>query len=263
MHEQRCGTKVVGLFPAGGKAKRISPLPCSKEIFPLGFLPPGSSGDRRPKVAGHYLLEKMLFAGAELAYILLRMGKWDIPQYFAGGSLVGMPLAYVTVESSRGVPFTLDLAYPFIHDADVLFGFPDILFQPEDAFVRLLNRLSETDAELVLGLFPAHQPHKVDMVELDSKGRITKIVIKPSLTNLLYTWLIAAWKPAFTMFLHEFVTNHHGRIEESDDHETYFGHVITAAIADDVPIDKVIFEDGWYLDIGSPEDLAQACRLLS
>jgi glucose-1-phosphate thymidylyltransferase len=262
MFEQRCGTKVVGLFPAGGKGKRISPLPCSKEIFPLGFLPQGSSGDRRPKVAGHYLLEKMLLAGAESAYILLRRGKWDIPQYFADGSMLGMPLAYVTVESSRGVPFTLDLAYPFVRDADVLFGFPDILFQPEDAFAQLLNRMSETGAELVLGLFPAHQAHKVDMVELDSKGRITTIVIKPERTNLLYTWLIAAWKPAFTRFLHEFVTKHSSSTESSE-HELYFGHVITAAIADAVPMEKVIFEDGWYLDIGTPEDLAQACRLLS
>jgi glucose-1-phosphate thymidylyltransferase len=264
MHEcSFVNTKIVGLFPAGGKATRLSPLPCSKEIFPIGFLPSGSIGGRRPKVAGHYLLEKMRLAGAELAYIVLRHGKWDIPQYFSDGSIIGMRLAYVLINSTQGVPFTLDQAYPFTRDANVLFGFPDILFQPEDAFTRLLQHQSETGAELVLGLFPAHHAHKVDMVELDSEGRITKIVIKPNQTNLLYTWLIAVWTPVFTRFLHEFVTNHPSSTKSSDEHEIYFGHVITAAISDDVPMEWVIFEDGWYLDIGTPEDMAQACRLLS
>ena len=28
---------VVGLIPASGQATRIAPLPCSKELFPIGF----------------------------------------------------------------------------------------------------------------------------------------------------------------------------------------------------------------------------------
>lgn len=28
---------MIGLIPAAGKAKRLQPLPCSKEIFPVGF----------------------------------------------------------------------------------------------------------------------------------------------------------------------------------------------------------------------------------
>ncbi|MEO1560926.1 MAG: dTDP-glucose pyrophosphorylase, partial [Cyanobacteria bacterium J06632_19] len=28
---------VIGLIPAGGKATRISPLPLSKELYPVGF----------------------------------------------------------------------------------------------------------------------------------------------------------------------------------------------------------------------------------
>jgi hypothetical protein len=30
-------TELVGLIPATGLAKRISPLPSSKELFPVGF----------------------------------------------------------------------------------------------------------------------------------------------------------------------------------------------------------------------------------
>ena len=71
--------EVIGLLPAGGEAKRIAPLPCSKELFPIGFRPVGEQGELRPKVACHYLLEKMSLAGIGKVYIILRKGKWDIP----------------------------------------------------------------------------------------------------------------------------------------------------------------------------------------
>jgi glucose-1-phosphate thymidylyltransferase len=51
---------VIGLIPAGGQATRIAPLPCSKELFPLGFSSMNSGQGMRPKVVCHYLLEKMI-----------------------------------------------------------------------------------------------------------------------------------------------------------------------------------------------------------
>ena len=52
---------VVGLIPAAGRAERLGPLPCSKELLPIGFreTPRGPA----PKVAGHYLLERFRAAG--------------------------------------------------------------------------------------------------------------------------------------------------------------------------------------------------------
>ncbi len=34
---ERKESDVIGLIPAGGQAKRLSPLPCSKELYPIGF----------------------------------------------------------------------------------------------------------------------------------------------------------------------------------------------------------------------------------
>ena len=77
--------ELIGLLPAGGKAERLQPLPCSKEIYPIGFRL--KDGDRgvRPKVVCHYLLEKMRSAGVTKAHIVLREGKWDIPAYLGNG----------------------------------------------------------------------------------------------------------------------------------------------------------------------------------
>lgn len=252
---------IVGLLPAGGTAARISPLPCSKEIFPIGCHSPESHLGLRPKATAHYLIEKMQFAGAQKAYFILRDGKWDIPAYFGDGGMVGLPLGYLMMGLPYGVPFTLDQAYPFVGDATVLFGFPDILFQPGDAFARLLNRQAETRADLVIGLFPAHQAHKMDMVELDPNGRVLGITIKPRQTHLRYTWIIAVWGPRFSDFMHEFVVlRKKNQPYEQGQRELYLGDVIQAAIQAGERVENVVFGDGRYIDIGTPEDLAAAVQ---
>lgn len=197
---------VVGLVPAGGKASRLSPLPFSKELYPVGFRSVDESGAMRPKVVCHYLLERMSFAAITKAYMIIRKGKWDLPGYLMDGKMLNMHLAYLMMDLPFGVPYTLDQAYPFVRDDVVAFGFPDIIFQPNDAFVRLLARQTESDADMVLGLFTADHPHKVDMVDQEADGRICGIQIKPDCTDLHYTWLIAVWTPNFTHFMHEYVT---------------------------------------------------------
>src|SRR6266852_4220551 len=154
--------EVVGLLPAGGQATRIAPLPCSKELYPIGFRHVDGGRSVRPKVVCHYLLEKMRLAGISKTYIVLREGKWDIPAYLGDGTMLDMHLAYLLIRQSPGVLYTLDQAYPFVQDALVAFGFPDIIFRSDDAFLRLLARQTATKADLVLGLFPAGQPQKWD-----------------------------------------------------------------------------------------------------
>jgi glucose-1-phosphate thymidylyltransferase len=64
--------EIVGIVPAAGQATRISPLPCSKELYPIA-LRRGQSG-ARPKVVSHYLFEHMRQAGIRKAYVILREG---------------------------------------------------------------------------------------------------------------------------------------------------------------------------------------------
>lgn len=71
-----------------------------------------------------------------------------------------MNLGYLIVRLLFGVPYTLDQAYPFVQNALVALGFPDILFQPDDTFKRLLARLAASKADVVLGVVPFDQPQK-------------------------------------------------------------------------------------------------------
>src|SRR5688572_29373642 len=144
-------SQVVGLVPAAGSGKRIAPLPCSKELFPIGVQL--TNGKPRAKVISHYLLEKYRMAGITTAYFVLREGKWDIPAYFGDGAMLDMHLAYLVISDSCGPPDTLNRAYPFVQNKLIAFGFPDILFTPNDVFKQLLERQMSTNADLVLGLY--------------------------------------------------------------------------------------------------------------
>jgi glucose-1-phosphate thymidylyltransferase len=258
MAAEESAAELIGLIPAGGHATRISPLPCSKELLPIGFHDE-SAGNSRPKVVSQYLLEKMRFAGISKAYFVLRRGKWDIPAYFGDGSALDLELAYLVLEQSFGVPFTLDQAYPFVRRATVAFGFPDILFDDEDGFAKLLERHSRGEMDVTLGLFPANHPFsKEDRVEFDHTGKVSQLILRPSESHLPYSWAIAVWNPGFTQFLHEYTAAKRPTAAEMP--ELSAGHAIQAAIEAGLRVSGLIIGEAPYLDIGTPEGLKRAIQ---
>jgi glucose-1-phosphate thymidylyltransferase len=251
--------EVIGLLPAAGQATRVAPLPCSKELFPIGFSSAPDGRNIRPKVAAHYLLETMRRAGITKVYIVLRKGKWDIPGYFGDGSMLDINLAYLIMGSSLGPPYTLDQAYPFVENKLVAFGFPDIIFEIQDAFTRLLKRQSQTGADAVLALFPAHRSSEVDMIDLNRQGQVRSISIKPRHTNLFYTWSLAIWTPAFSLFMHRYLRFAKPK-RMPKQLEISVGQVFQAAIRSGLHFDSVAFDDDTWVDIGTPDDLVKATR---
>ena len=249
---------VIGLIPAAGYATRLSPLPCSKELYPIGLHPDPDGNGARPKVVSHYLLEKMRLAGIEQAYFILRDGKWDIPAYFRDGGSIDMHLGYLLVTVPYGVPYTLDQAYPFVRHARVALGFPDILFSPDDAFATLLAHQAKRGADVVLGLFPAGEPSTMDMVAVDTTGAIKQIVIKPRQSDLKHTWGIAVWSPTFTEFMHSWLRDR--STSDAAKTELYIGEVIQHGINAGLKVEGIMVSQRPYLDIGIPENLARALR---
>ncbi|MFM7426731.1 MAG: NDP-sugar synthase [Elainella sp.] len=216
-----------------------------------------AAGQLKPKPVGQYLLENMRRAGIQRAFWILRPGKWDIPAHFGDGASLDMRLAYLTVHVAHGVPYTLNQALPFVEEAVIALGFPDILFQPDDAYVRLLVRLQTGQADVVLGLFPTVQPWKVGMVEVDATGLVRQIIEKPAQSELNYMWAIAVWRPSFSQFLQNYVQHH------TPTTELPIGNVIQAGLAAGLRVEAEIFAEGSYLDVGTPDDLAAAIRQLT
>ena len=117
-------SEIVGLIPAAGRATRLAPIPCSKELLPVGFQSAADGAAGRPKPVSQYLLERMRLGGATKVFFIARPGKWDIADYYGDGSRLGLHLGYLHVGAPWGPPFTLAQATPFIGDANVVFGFP-------------------------------------------------------------------------------------------------------------------------------------------
>lgn len=259
--------EVIGLLPAAGQARRIAPLPLSKELYPIGFRYCDENQNLRPKVVCHYLLEKMHLAGITKAYIILREGKWDIPQYLGDGAMIDIKLGYLMMNLPFGVPYTLDQAYLFVKEAIVALGFPDIIFWPDDVFTKLLARLAASEADVVLGLFPTERSDKAGMVDFDQEGLVRLIKEKPKQTDLQYMWGAAVWTPVFTSFLHEYLITIEASRQQNQasnypnkEQELPIGDVIQAAINSGLQVQAEVFAGGEYLDIGTSEDLVRAVR---
>ena len=250
---------ILGIIPAAGISARLAPLPCSKELLPIGLheTPNGP----RPKPVCLYLLVRLRIAGVDRAFLVLRSGKWDIPAYLGSGERLDMSLGYLMMYLPYGVAYSIDQAYPFARGNLVALGFPDIIFNPPDAYAHLIARQSTTGADVVLGLFPTDQPQTTDMVDLADSGRIGRIDVKPSHSKLTYTWMLSVWTPEFTEFLH----THLAKIERrrsgparGSEREVHVGDVMQAAIETGMHVDSVVFADGEALDTGTPGNLARA-----
>lgn len=265
---------IVGWMPAAGRAARLGGLPCSKEIFPVGF-EPGPDGEPRPRPVCHGLLRGWAGAGIERALVILRHGKWDVPTRLGSGAELGLDLAYLLVEETGSVPETLARAAGWTEALgtgagtgtgtagaggwDVALGFPDILLGPPDAWARLVDFHRAGDWPISLGLFPTDQAWKADMVSFDDQGRIEEIVIKDPACAFRWTWSIALWRPDFTRFLRRTVAAE-GRREGGDEGgaELYVGDVIRKALAAGYEVRGLPFADGRFIDVGTPDDLRRA-----
>jgi glucose-1-phosphate thymidylyltransferase len=248
--------EVVGLIPAAGSATRLGALPCSKEVLPVGLR--ATADGPRVRVACESLLDGFRRGGVDRAFVLLRRGKWDVPDHLGTGERFGLHLAYLALEPTGSVPETLDAAFPFVDGATVALGFPDIHFEPADAYARLLRHLEEAGdggPEAVLGLVPSTEHRKTDMVELDDRGRVRRIAIKQPDAGLRHAWTVAVWTPRFTRFLHDFLR---ADSPAPRPRELYPGDVFQAAVDGGMRVDGVVFEDGRQLDVGTPDGLATA-----
>jgi glucose-1-phosphate thymidylyltransferase len=151
--------RVVGVVPAAGSAARLQPLPCSKEVLPVGGRP-----------VMDYLVERMRAAACDELRVVTRPEKADVVERARalGANVVEAhppSVADSLLAGLRGL------------DADdvVLFGFPDSLWEPLDGFAHLLDGLDE----VTLGLFRCASLTRSDVVTVDG-DRVTGIYVKPA-----------------------------------------------------------------------------------
>jgi glucose-1-phosphate thymidylyltransferase len=256
--------EIIGLIPAGGLATRLGKIPCSKEIYPLFRKKSAGEGRAEINVISEYLVNSYRIAGINNIYFILRSGKWDIPAYYGDGKDWGVNISYLIMNLPFGTPFTLDQAYPFTREKYIALGYPDIIVEPADVYIKIKERIIETKSDIVLGLFPIDKYRSWDMVEFNKQGKINNIIIKQDRPDLKYGWTIAIWNPSFWEFMHKYIQDITGRggdgkviIEGQSPRELYPGDIFMEAIKTGLNVEAVIFEKGRCLDIGTPENMGE------
>jgi glucose-1-phosphate thymidylyltransferase len=252
--------RLIGIIPAAGKGTHVAPLPGSKELFPVGFGEIEMEGEKRhyPKVVSQYLVDQMVIAGAEQIYMVISEGKWDILRYYGSGKRFGAHIVYLMVEEMIGMPYTINTAFPLVKDATVLFGMPDTIFRPGNAFSLLLDQHKRHSADLTLGLFATDQPWRFGMVGYDDEYRLATCTDKPAQTHLNFMWGNACWGPAFSELLNNGIQA--ALAGGPNKREIVLGDYFQEAAEIGLNVRVYPFEQGEYVDIGSPKDLVRAVR---
>ena len=260
----------LALIPAAGFARRLG-VAATKAALPVGSRasvvagPPTSgqpsSGARAPGTSPEplaaCLVESLRRSGVADALVIRRAGGWDLAAMLGDGGERGVRVSYLVVAPTPSLPHTLARAASHAAQRRVALGFPDVLFEPADAFAPMLERQATTGAAVVLGLFPTERPSRSDMVVLDPRGRPADIVLTPPTTTLDYAWLLAVWTPEMTAFLERYVGSEPASAIARS-RELRVGDVLRAALFAGLAMEAVTFPEGWFLDVATPEDLAAA-----
>ena len=254
--------KLYGIVPAAGKGSRLSPLPFSKELFPLGYQ--RVNGRVVPSPVSQHLITSMYEAGVRQVYFIVNTTKHDIQRYYQGGNRFGMDISYLIQENPTGMVDAISLATPWIpanEEALFVFGMPDSLFYPTTMFRDMVNYMEHHhEIDIVLGIFPTEFWQKLGMVIIDEDSTkpfiVHEIQDKPAAKPpTQYAWGIAVWRKPFQQFLTDCVHRH------TADTELVLSEVFMQARHEGMHLRCFIGED--YMDTGTAEELQKAIRLIN
>ena len=243
----------IGLVPAAGSAIRLGVLPGSKELLLLPTT--GQSGEPVLETLLDRALDELAEAAIENALLLIRRGKWDIPDYLSRRHRRNPRLAYVVLDRSDTLVETVLAAEPFTGDRSVVLVLPDLLLSPRGTLAPLLQRLRAGSADLVLGVFPTDHPERADVVISGDNGVVRELQVKSSRPATTSAWATAAWRPALWPQLRSSLAD-----PRPGGAELHLGHAFQAAVTAGCRVEVVTFANGAFTDVGTPTTLRAALR---
>lgn len=256
----------IGIVPAAGRARRLAPCVCAKELLPIGETN-GASG-RRPKAVSEYLLDSMRAARVDRVLVVIAPEKHDIMRFYGSGGSHGVPIAYLCQEEPIGMASAIDIAYPWIGDATVLMGMPDTIVKPAESLAKLRALYEREGADLAVAVAPTDDPARLGPVTFDAAGRVLEILDKPEVPPHNRVWTCACWGASFTEFLHSYLAGRLARRSFSEGgatstSEVPLGSIFQAAVEDGMRVRALPFDDGIYIDIGTIDGLRAAHRIIA
>jgi NDP-sugar pyrophosphorylase family protein len=214
--------RVVGVVPAAGYARRLQPLQGSKEMVAVGGRP----------VMNH-LLERLRLAPCDEIRVVTRPEKVDVRQHAQDEG------AQVILARPGSVPASVAAASAGLPSSDVvLIGFPDTIWEPVVGFRSLVEAV-EAGADVALGLFRSPEASRSDVVLLDSRGIVERVVPRPERPPSQLIWGCAAVRARAL-----------ARVTDERELGDHFDRLCRTGAVAGVWLSDV------FLDVGTPEALA-------
>jgi glucose-1-phosphate thymidylyltransferase len=185
---------VLGVIPAAGAARRLQPLPFSKELLPVGSQL--KDGSERPRAVSEFIVERLINGGATRLCFVVAPRKLDIITYY-GGSVDGVPVCYAIQPEPTGLCDAIFRGLPFAGpEESIAVGLPDTVWFPADGLARL------PEQHLAFLLFQVAEPQLFDAVVTDEHGSVREIQVKSAAATSDWIWGAFRGKTAVFRQLH-------------------------------------------------------------
>lgn len=179
-----------------------------------------------------------------------------VQDHFGNGSSFGVSITYIEQKEQNGTGAALHLAQDFVSGESFFFSFGDVV-TPRDNYISMIDCYKKTSCDALLGLNTVDDPYRGGAVYIDEDKNIIRMVEKPpkgtSKTNL---------NNAGIMVLNHDIFSYTARLTISPRGEYELTDVF-GMLRNDGRILKGYVLTGYWKDVGTPEDLAEAHILLS
>jgi glucose-1-phosphate thymidylyltransferase len=236
--------QLKGLILSGGKGTRLRPITytSAKQLVPVANKP-----------VLFYGIEAMAAAGIrDVGIIIAPETGGEIREAAGDGEQFGVKITYIEQEAPLGLAHAVLTAEPFLGEDPFVMYLGDNLLQGGIEDLVAAFRRNQPEALILLTKVP--DPQNYGVAELDTNGRVTRLVEKPKepASDLA---LVGVYM--FTPRIHEAAKS----IQPSGRGELEITDAIQWLVDSRQPVESHIVR-GWWKDTGRLADMLEANRLI-
>jgi glucose-1-phosphate thymidylyltransferase len=234
---------VKGLILAGGHGTRLRPLTFTgnKHMIPIA---------NKPMLL--YGLDHLSKAGIEEIGIILGPIREGVREIIGDGSKYGIKITYIDQPDPRGLAHAVLVAEDFLKKDPFIMYLGDNLLK--QGVRPLINAYFNHSSDCVICVARVNDPSRYGIVEIDSKGKISRLVEKPQepKSNLAL---------AGAYLFNDSIFEAAKKIKPSWRNELEITDAIQFLLESGKKI-SVQQIHGWWKDTGKPEDLLEVNQLV-
>ncbi|MDO9536407.1 MAG: glucose-1-phosphate thymidylyltransferase [Bacillota bacterium] len=231
-----------GLILSGGLGTRLLPftLALPKQLIPVANKP-----------VLWYILDAFKKIGIKEIGVVVGENKEVIATKMNEVLHQDLKLQFIVQEKPLGLAHAVKTAAPFLHNSDFVMILGDNLF--DESLEEALKIFSEEKADALLFLTPVRDPRRYGIAEV-KEGQIISLEEKPTDPRSNYAVMgIYFFKNSIFEAIERTTASRRGELE------------ITDAIQELINAGRKVVPyiyPGWWMDVGRPEDVLKANRLL-